>query len=340
MTPLEILVAALTGQAAPRIPVFCNFLDYGPGELNMTPKEYFSRGEYMAEGQLKLLKRYGHDNAWCMSYVGIEAEILGCQEILFPKKGAPNVKDFVIKSWDDIEKLTIPEDISQHPHWQTTADCLSILSQEIGTTNPICAYASSSNTLPILLMGMEKWMELVLMGPKDLREELMRKCSDFCQQQVKAFRKAGAHIILYATSFGTPYFISKKMIAEWAVPWMKNDLQGDAGGIVYYCGGAPMNEVVDTVMKEVGIGAYYISPLDDLAEAKKIINSNGLTCAAIDDIKMVHWTVEQTRAEVKRLIEIGKPGGHFLFGSSLMPLELPEENIVAMIEAAFKYGRQ
>lgn len=339
MTPLEILVAALTGQAAPRIPVFCNFLDYGPRELNMSPKEYFSRGEYMAQGQLKLLQRYGHDNAWCMSYVGIEAEILGCQEILFPKKGAPNVKDFVIKSWDDIEKLTIPEDISVHPHWQTTADCLSLLSQEIGSTNPICAYVSSSNTLPILLMGMEKWMELVLMGPKDLREELMRKCSDFCQQQVKAFRQAGAHVILYATSFGSPYFIPKKMIVDWAMPWMQQDLQGDASGIVYYCGGAPMNAVVDTVMREVGIGAYYISPLDDLTEAKKIIHTHGLTCAAIDDIKMIHWTVEQTRAEVKRLIEIGKPGGHFLLGSSLMPLELPEANILAMIEAAFEYGR-
>jgi len=63
-----------------------------------------------------------------------------------------------------------------------------------------------------------------------------------------------------------------------------------------------------------------------------------VTCGVIDDIKMVKWTPEQTRAEVKRLIEIGKPGGHFLFGSSLMPLELPEENIQAMIQAAFEFG--
>jgi len=338
MTPLEILIASITGQPAPRVPVFCNFLDYGPKELNMSPKEYFSRGEYMAEGQLKLLKRYGHDNAWSMSYVGIEAEILGCQEILFPKKGAPNVKDFVIKNWDDIANLEIPSDITQSPHWQTTADCLAILSDEIGSSNPICGYASSSNTLPILLMGMEKWMELVLSGPADIRDELMRKCSDFCQQEIKALRQGGAHVILYATSFGSPYFIPKKMISDWAMPWMQQDLKEGGGGIVYYCGGAPMLAAVDQAIEQLGVGVYYISPLDDLSKAKDIINTRAVTCGVIDDIKMIRWTPEQTRAEVERLIEIGKPGGHFLFGSSLMPLELPEENIQAMIQAAFEFG--
>ncbi len=338
MTPLEILVAAITGQQAPRIPVFCNFLDHGPIELNMHPKEYFSRAEYMVEGQLRLLKRYGHDNAWAMSYVGVEAQILGCQEILFAKKGPPNVKDFVIKSFDDIAKLEIPDDITQHPHWQTTADCLAQLKDEIGTTHPICTYASASNSLPIILMGMEKWMELVLTGPLDLREELMRKCSDFCQQQVRALRNAGAHVILYATSYGSPYFIPKKMIADWAMPWMKEDLKEGGGGIVYYCGGAPMNEVVDLAIEQLGVGVYYISPLDDLAEAKQIINTRGVTCGVIDDIKMIHWSPEKTRAEVKRIIEIGKPGGHFLFASSLLPLGLPEDNIKAMIQAAFDYG--
>ena len=100
-----------------------------------------------------------------------------------------------------------------------------------------------------------------------------------------------------------------------------------------------MASVVDQSIEQLGVGVYYISPLDDLSEAKKIINTRAVSCAVIDDIKMIHWTPEQTREEVKRLIETGKPGGHFLFGSSLMPLDLPEENIQAMIKAAFEFGR-
>lgn len=52
------------------------------------------------------------------------------------------------------------------------------------------------------------------------------------------------------------------------------------------------------------------------------------------------WTEQQTRAEVKRIIDIGKPGGHFLFGTGVMPLAIPEANIRAMLDAAFEYGRQ
>jgi hypothetical protein len=109
-------------------------------------------------------------------------------------------------------------------------------------------------------------------------------------------------------------------------------------GIVYYCGMAPFNSVIAAVREELAIGAYYVSPLADLAEAKATVGTRGLTCGVIDDIGMIRWTPEQTRAEVKRICEVGTPGGHFLFGTGVMPLAVPEGNIRAMINAAFDYG--
>jgi uroporphyrinogen decarboxylase len=38
------------------------------------------------------------------------------------------------------------------------------------------------------------------------------------------------------------------------------------------------------------------------------------------------------------MCDIGMPGGHFLFGTGVMPLSVPESNIRAMLEAAFEYG--
>ena len=339
MTPLQILAAAVNGTPAPRIPVFCNLLDQGPRLLNMHAKDFFSNGTYVADAQLKLLRRYGHDNVWSLHYVGKEAELLGCNEVLFADDGAPNVADFVIKSPDDIAKLEVPADITQHPAWQPVADCLKLLRSEIGQTHPICAYVTASTTLPAILMGMDKWMELFLLGPFDLRDELLRKCADFVRQHIAALRAAGANVLVYSTPFGSPYFINKKMIEQTVLPWMKQDLQpGTSADLVYYCGTAPFNEVIDMVFAELNIRTHYISPLADLAEAKRLINTRGLTCGVIDDIKMIHWSEAQTRAEVKRIIDIGKPGGHFLFGTGVMPLAIPEANIRAMLEAAFEYG--
>lgn len=340
MTPLEILVAAATGQPAPRIPVFCNLLDQGARELGMSTKDYFCNGEHVAEAQLRMLRRYGHDNVWCLHYVGKEAELLGCREILFADDGAPNVADYVIKSWDDIATFEIPADITQHPAWQSVADCLAQLRSEVGATHPICAYLTASTTLPAILMGMDKWMELFLLGPVDLRDELLRKCSDFFRQQIAALRAAGANVLVYSTPFGSPYFVGRDKVNKIVLPWMQRDLQpGGTAGVVYYCGMAPFNDVIDLVFDELDITTHYISPLDDLAEAKRLINTRGLICGVIDDIKMISWTEQQTRAEVKRIIDIGKPGGHFLFGTGVMPMAIPETNIRAMLDAAFEYGR-
>lgn len=340
MTPLEILVAAASGQPAPRIPIFCNLLDQGARELGMRAKDYFQSGEHVADAQLRMLRRYGHDNVWCLHYVGKEAELLGCKAILFADDGVPNVADFVIKTWDDIARFEIPADITQHPAWQSIADCLAQLRSEVGATHPICAYVTASTTLPALLMGMDKWLELFLMGPEDLRDELLRKCSDFFRQQIAALRVAGANVLVYSTPFGSPYFVGKNKVKNVVLPWMRRDLQpGGTAGVVYYCGMAPFNDVIDLVFDELDIKTHYISPLDDLAVAKRLIDTRGLTCGVIDDIKMIRWSEQETRDEVKRIIDIGKPGGHFLFGTGVMPLAIPDANIRAMLAAAFEYGR-
>lgn len=339
MTPLDILTAAIHGTPAPRIPVFCNLLDHGARELNLHPQDFFANGECVADAQLRFLKRYGHDNVWSLFYVGKEAELLGCRDILFAEQGPPNVADFVIKHLDDIANFEVPADITQLPGWQAMADCLNILRSEVGATHPICAYVTASTTLPVILMGMDKWMELLLFGPFDLRDELLRKCSLFFQRQITALRAAGANVLVYSSPFGSPYFLSLKQIEQLVLPWMQRDLQpGGVADVVYYCGMAPFNEVIDLVFDRLQITSHYISPLADLADAKRIINTRGLTCGVIDDIKMIHWSEQQTRDEVKRIIDIGKPGGHFLFGNGVMPLAVPEANIRAMVDAAMEYG--
>ena len=339
MKPLQIFEAALNGTPAPRIPIFCNLFDQGARELGMSQKKYYAKGEHVAVGQLKLRARYGYDNVWSLFYVGREAELLGCREILYTEDGPPNVADFPITSYDDIAKFEIPADITAHPLWAETAQCLKILRQEVGATHPICAYITASTTLPAMLMGMDKWLELLLAGPVDVRDELLRKCSLFVQQQIAAYRAAGANVLVYSTPFGTTAFLHRKRFNAIALSWMKTDLApGGVSNIVYLCGMAPFNNVITQVMNELAIPVYYISPMADLAEAKALIGERALTCGVIDDIKMIRWRPDQVRAEVRRLCEIGMAGQHFLFGTALMPLAVPEAAIRAMLDAAFEHG--
>jgi uroporphyrinogen decarboxylase len=89
----------------------------------------------------------------------------------------------------------------------------------------------------------------------------------------------------------------------------------------------------------LGIQTYYLSPLDDIAEGKKIINGRALTCGVINDIKLIDWTEAEIKQEVKRMLTTGMPDGKFLFGTILMPYKIPERNIRAMLDAVYEFGQ-
>jgi uroporphyrinogen decarboxylase len=97
--------------------------------------------------------------------------------------------------------------------------------------------------------------------------------------------------------------------------------------------------MLETAIAELGFGVYFPSPLEDLAEAKRIVAGRGLTCGVLNDIQLLDWSKEEIRAEVTRIIEAGKPGGKFLFATHVMPYAIPEPSIRAMLDAAYEVGQ-
>lgn len=340
ITAAERLAATATGAPCDRIPVFCNLFDQGARELGMPLRQYYANGAAVAEAQLRLREKYGYDNVWSLFYVGKEAELLGCTDILYSDDGPPNVRDFVIKEPRDIEALRVPDEIEAHPAFRQELECLRILKSEAGGRYPICAYLTAATALPAILMGMEKWIELLLMGPAELRDQLLIKCSDFFRKEIAAYRAAGADCLIYSTPFTSTDFLPLPLIRDFALPWMARDLEpGGTADMVYYCGMARVTRALPLVLERWKFPAIYLGPLDDIAAAKRVIAGRAITAAPINDILFPHWNEDQVRREVRRVVEIGKPGGRFLIGSSAMPLSIPESNIRAMIETACECGR-
>lgn len=340
MTGMERLAAVKRGAPTDRIPVFCNLLEQGARASGVSIEEYYRSGERVAAAQLAMREKHGYDNVWAFFYAGKEAELFRCRAMVFAKDGPPNIGDLVIRSPKDIARLTVPSDLASHPAFEEVLICLRILRREAGGKHPICVYVTASMTLPALLMGMEKWMELLMLGPAELRDELLTKCSEFTRRELRTYREAGADMILYANPFGSTDLMPKRFVETMSIPWMERDLaESGTAGVIYYCNAARENDVIEPVLERVGFDAFYLSPLDDIAEAKRRVAGRALTFGILNDIRLVDWSRDEIRAEVKRIIEAGKPGGRFLFGTLLMPYAIPEENIRTMLEAAYELGR-
>lgn len=340
MNGMERVLAALQGTPADRVPVFCNLIDQGAHEMGMSLKKYYSDGANVACAQLRMREKYRYDNLWSLFYVGKEAELLGCRHMVFAEDGPPNVGEMIIRSRTDIDALRVPEDVASHAAFAEVGACLEILRRETAGAYPLCAYISSTMTLPTLLMGMEKWLPLLLGGPAEDRDALLAKCHEFFVKEVTAYREAGADIIVYSNPFGSTDVVPWKFLLEHSLPWIEKDIRAiGTEGVVYYCGSARLNPVIETIVQQTGIGCYYLSPLDEIAEGKRLLDGRGLCCGVINDIRLITWTPDQVRGEVKRIMAAGKAGGRFLFGTLMMPLAIPEPNIRAMMDAAAEYGR-
>jgi uroporphyrinogen-III decarboxylase len=335
---MERLRAVADGGDADRVPVFCNLLDQGAHELGMPLKEYYSSGEHVAEAQLRMRERWGYDCLWSLFYVAREAEVLGCKAVVYADDGPPNVGDLVIRGLDDVPGFEVPDDVAGHPLLQEPLHCTRLLKREAQGRYPVCAYLTASMTLPALLMGMEKWIELLLDGPAEVRDELLAKCSDFYRREAAAYRDAGADVLLYSDPFGSLGIVPERVFEELSLPWMRRDLVDGTDGVVYYCGGARMGPVLERVLQATGIGTYYLSPFDDIAQAKGALGGRAVAAGVINDIRLIDWTPDEVVGEVGRILDEGMPGGRFFFGTLVMPLAIPEASIALLLKTAYAQG--
>jgi uroporphyrinogen decarboxylase len=339
MTGMERFGALLKGAPADRVPIACNLLDQGARELGVPLKEYYSRGELVAEGQLRLREKYGYDSLMGMFYSALEAEMLGCRHIVYADDGPPNVGQLIINSPRDIESLRLPEHLEEHPRFRELATCLAILNRESAGRWPVLGVVTASFTLPAMLMGIGPWMELFLCGDPQLRDRLLELCSQFCSRQIIALREAGADLIVYVNPVASATFITTRKFRELALPWVSRDLEKPGPqGVIFFNGGGRINPILADLKQHTGIGAYYLNPFDDIAEARAILGPEAIIAGAINDIKLIDWTAQEIDREVERIMRAGKQAGGFLFGTLLMPFSIPEQNIRTLVDAAIRHG--
>lgn len=187
---------------------------------------------------------------------------------------------------------------------------------------------------------MEKWIPVLLGPPTTERQALLDKCHEFFVKEVKAYRDGGADVIIYANPFASTDLLPERLVRELVLPLVQRDIEAvGPEGLVFYCGGARVVPTIEAVLERTGLRAFYLSPLDDLAEAKRLIGARALCCGVLNDIKLLRWTPAEVGAEVARMLSVGMPGDHFLFGSLVMPLGIPEANIRTMVETACTLGR-
>ncbi|KPA10615.1 uroporphyrinogen decarboxylase, partial [Candidatus Magnetomorum sp. HK-1] len=113
MNSLNRVLTTLSHKEPDRVPLFLLVTMHGAKELGLTIKEYFSSAENVAEGQIRMRKKFRHDCLYSFFYAPVEIEAWN-GEVIYVDNGPPNSGEPFIKSFDDIRNMTSP-DVTKTP---------------------------------------------------------------------------------------------------------------------------------------------------------------------------------------------------------------------------------
>jgi uroporphyrinogen decarboxylase len=132
--------------------------------------------------------------------------------------------------------------------------------------------------------------------------------------------------------------VSYKHHREYEFPYIAGLVKAVKGPVAIR-GADDWSHVLDSYA-EAGVEGFYAFSGQSLDKAKEwSIRHNTMLRYGVNAQLLVHGPKEKIREEVKRIITVGAPGGHFCIATDALDYSTPAEHVDVFMEAAKEYGQ-
>ena len=335
MTSMERVLTTLGHQEPDRVPFFLMLTMHGARELGLSIQEYFSKAEYVVEGQLRMLEKYRHDCLYPFFYSSMEAEAFGAETIWF-EDGPPNCGAPVIRSENDIRTLQVPD--IEDTCLTRVLEAIRALKKEVGDRVPIIGVAISPFSLPVMQMGFAAYIELMHEQPA-LFDRLMEVNQEFCVNWANAQAQAGATAICYFDPLTSPTITAPGVHLEKGFAIARQTLAEIQSPSVFHLASGRTQAVIDDIVA-TGSTALGVSITEDLGEVKALCRGRMAVLGNLNGVEMRRWTSQQVEEKVREAIGKAGAGGGFILSDNHgeIPWQVSEEVLLALSEAVHRWG--
>ena len=337
MTPMQRVLTALSHKEPDRVPLFLLTTMHGAKELGMSIKEYFSDAENVARGQIILQKKYRSDCYYPFFYAPIEIEACG-GEVIYSEDGPPNSGTPFIRNPEQILSLELPK-VKDAKVLHKVLHAVQLLKAVAKDEIPIIGVVMSPFSLPVLQMGFEKYLEIMHFRP-DLFNRLMEVNQAFCIDWANAQLQAGATAICYFDPVSSSSMITRQQYLETGFRVAKHTLAQIKGPTATHFASGNCLPISD-LLPQTGTAVAGVSTMEDIAGLKKAFANKLTVLGNLNGIEMCRWTVEQTSAIVKEVVQKAAPGGGFILADNHgeIPFQAPDEVLLAISETINRFGK-
>jgi uroporphyrinogen decarboxylase len=334
MNSIDRILTTLKYREPDRIPVLPVLLLQGAKVLHLKLSEYLQNHEHMVNGQAALVDKYGHDGVFGIPHVVEDIEPFGGQ-ISYCEYGPPTVSKMAWRQWADVETVQVP-DPTRHPALVRTLKTIEGLAQKFKGQKLIVGGAIAPFSLPSMLIGSEKWLELLwedelIRAP--IFKRVMQICQGFCVAWCNAQLQAGADIVVLADGMASATCIMREQFEKYALPVVKQTINAIQGTVAY----EPVGRIQPFIdlLPDIGASVMLLECDDDIKQCKACLHGKIAVMGNLNNIEMIQWSREKTLQECRKTIAQAAAGGGFILSAQGpdVPWDTPEEVIQAIVES-------
>lgn len=350
MNSKERYITALNMGKPDKVPMFDFLINKNifRKTLSIEPKDWSLKQNYAASlvlGFDGIYLNYGTASSYKAKYIK--------EDVYLDEWGAAVKKDpaswpvdftvqFVIENEDDLKQLKVP-DPDRPERYEEIVEIIELNRDRIAIGGGVLGPVTQS----WMLMNPEKIMWNLYDNPR-LIKDMFTVVNDFNIAVGLNEIKAGVDHIWISEDIAstTNTYFSLKIFKEQVYPFLekmikefrkvKKDLP-----IIFHCCGNFRLFIEDII----SLGIQAIHPFQqvagwDIKEVKENYGDRVCIITGVDQTRTLpNCTPKEVEKECKRILEIGKKNGGFIFGSDHSLHEgIPFENIWAMIKSVDKYG--
>jgi uroporphyrinogen decarboxylase len=337
MTSLQRVLTALGQKEPDQVPMFLLLTLHGAKELGLDIKSYFSKAENVVEAQLRMQKKYQNDCFYGFHYASLEVEAFGGESI-FVEDGPPNAGEPIIKQPSDILSLQVP-DINQSPMLRRVLESQRQLKAVAKDEIPIIGVVMSPFSLPVMQMGFEPYLDLLLFQPK-LFQQLMKINEAFCIAWANAQLAAGATAICFFDPVSSNTIITPDLYSLLSQPIAKRTISQIHGPTATHFASGRCHKIIDPLV-DTGTAIVGVSIDENLAKLKKDIAGRLTILGNLNGIEMRRWSDQEAEQAVKTSIFQAGSGGGFILSDNHgeIPFQVSEDTLLTISNATRKWGQ-
>ena len=262
MNSFERVMNTIKGLPVDRVPVFAVLGAYGGKISRNDLRTLYTDASAYISGQQCVYDTFGFDLILAPFDYSAIAEAFGGEAVFFPDQ-PPNVKRPVAHRSEEALDLPLP-DPRTAARLPFILEAVRKLAKIYKDEVPVFAAIPGPCSMPVLLLGMERWMEIMLFE-ESTAQKILDFTGIFFTSWANALLESGATALIMTEGIAAAEITTRKLFAERLRPHLRTILAGVKGPMVFHHTGGIINHIIDMVPGLPNVIGVSVGCRDDLA---------------------------------------------------------------------------